>query len=173
MDKSPEQAPTSCKLFVRELVAIARDCNVWHYGPDINQRMRAGIRIADRFLPHDHLAHKLLGSSVSPEKNTAMHDVSGFREELIAGDQGTEALRHIGAAIACVLQSCSFLIHMQNPSDSKQLRQENSAEKIEERKAELADNEAGRQAGLKIRDFMNEAISLEELETELLHLFCR
>ena len=119
------------------------------------------------------MAHKLLGNSVSPEENASLEDVSGFRQELIAGDQGAEAYRHIGAAIACVLQSCSFLIHMQNRSDHKQLSQEDLAEKIEERKAELADNEAGRQAGLRIRDYINEAISLDVLETELLNLFCR
>ena len=43
MEKSQNHAPTSCEFFTRELVAIARDCNVWYYGPDINQGMRAGI----------------------------------------------------------------------------------------------------------------------------------
>lgn len=164
---------TACERFVDILVRIAEANNVWSCGPDMNQRRRVGIRIADKFIPHSHIAHRVLGSCLCPADNHDLEDISGFKPELVAGGQGVEAYRHIGGAIAAVLEGYPFLVDMQSRADLKQLRQESEAEAKQERLAELAGNQAGKQAGRLIRDYLNEAIGLEELRNGLLELLCQ
>jgi len=163
---------TACEDFVDRIVQMAKANNTWLSGPDINQRRITGIQIADTFIPHDHLAHRILGSAISPADHLESGDISGFKPELVAGGQHAEAYRHIGAAMAAVLEGLPFLVDLQNRSDAKQLQEEEFEMKRKERRAELADNEAGKLAGEKIRDYLNEKIGLEELRSELLRIFC-
>ena len=175
MDKNNncnDEQHTACQEFVNLIVQVAADHNKWYFGPDINQRKRTGIQIADMFIPHDHIAHRVLGSFISPCENRYISDVSGFKPELVAGGQGTEAYRHIGAAIAAVLEGCSLLIDLQNQSDHKQLQEETCPVQQLERKAELADNAAGRKAGEEIMEYLNEKIGKQELKSRLLGILC-
>lgn len=159
-----------CKRFVDSLIDLAKTYNHWTHGPDVQQRMRVGAVLADRYIPEGHPARKVLGSLVSKEESVELPGVTGFKAELIAGGQGQEAYRHIAGAAAAVLEGLSTLVDLQNSKDRKQLNEAQDGVDKAERIAELADNEAGRQVGQTLKQFLNEQITEETLRRQLLDI---
>ncbi len=159
-----------CRRFVESLIDLAKTYNHWTHGPDVHQRMRVGAVLADRYIPEGHPARKVLGSLVSKEEPVELPGVTGFKAALIAGGQGQEAYRHIAGAAAAVLEGFSTLVDLQNSQDRRQLNEAQDDVDRAERMAELADNEAGRQVGQALKQFLNEQITEETLRRQLLDI---
>jgi hypothetical protein len=159
-----------CQRFVESLINLAKSQNHWTHGPDVHQRMRVGAVLADRYIPEGHPARKVLGSLLSKTDPIELPGVTGFKAELIAGGQGQEAYRHIAGAAAAVLEGFSMLVDLQNSEDRRQLHAAQDDVDKAERIAELADNEAGRQVGLALKQFLNEQITEEMLRRQLLDI---
>ena len=159
-----------CQRFVESLIDLARTHNHWTHGPDLHQCMRVGAVLADRYIPEGHPARKVLGALVSKAEPLELPGVTGFKAELIAGGQGQEAYRHIAGAAAAVLEGFSMLVGLQNSEDRRQLQEAQDDAGKAEHVAELADNEAGRQGGQTLKQFLNEQITEETLRRQLLDI---
>ena len=182
---------TDCYKFIKILTAMANYYNNMEtpgLGGDYaiaNRRGQFGDELVDALVPADFPeVHHLLGGDGESNFNYPFPaGTSGFRNALIAGDQGAQVYQHVGAAASAAIKGVEYLIDLFNWQELGVLEQDQGNlienwenEELRQRYqavvlgdlAELYGNEAGRLVGRALGGFIDGDINSETLERELI-----
>jgi RHS repeat-associated protein len=160
-------AVSDCQAFVDSLVTLS-EFRRNSYIPRSVLLPTTGQEIVDMYVPPG-LERRILGR-LPGRARAPLQGATGFRQEVVAGGQGTGVGHHVAAAAGAVLENMEFLIDIATIRDA--LQPTTPGHPAEEKAAEIAANKAGRQVGRAIREFLQTGLSPETLRTQLMDTLC-